>query len=81
MAAEARAITPEDLKHRFQFHPADDQNTKDAHEYVRQECVNLGLSILKTVPAGREQATAITNLEQVMFWANAGIARGDGPKE
>lgn len=27
------------------------------------------------VPAGREQALVFTNLEQAMFWSNAGIAR------
>jgi hypothetical protein len=31
------------------------------------------------VPEGREKALALTNLEQVMFWANAAIAREGGP--
>ena len=31
------------------------------------------------VPAGREQATALTKLEEVVMWANAGIARTGEP--
>lgn len=69
-----------DLKHRFQFHPADQQNTKDAHEEIRDNSLNLAYSINDLVPEGREKSLAITKLEEVMFWANAGIARGDGPK-
>lgn len=38
--------------------------TKD---YVKQ--------ILELAPAGRERATALTNLEQCFFWLNASVSR------
>ena len=83
------SVTPElmtaslkdSLSHRFQFHPADAQNTKDNHERVRDICLEAANQILDvTGNSFREQSLAITKLEEAMFWANAAIARGDGPK-
>lgn len=34
-------------------------------------------TIIDIVPDGREKSMALTKLEEVMFWANAGIARGE----
>lgn len=65
----------EDLDNRFSYHAPKDDLTKNAHELVRHECLKLALVIRNTVPAGQEQAVAYTKLEEVMFWANAGIAR------
>lgn len=71
----------EALAHRFQFHPADAQNTRDAHETVRSVCLEAAHRINEvTGESSREQSLAITKLEEAMFWANAAIARGDGPK-
>jgi hypothetical protein len=70
-----------DLKHRFQFHPADQQNTADAHEEIRASCLRLAGTINELAPDGREKSTAVTKLEEAMMWANAAIARGDGPKD
>jgi len=68
------------LAHRFQFHPADAQNTQEAHESVRAVCLLAAAKIVDaTGYASREQSLAITKLEEAMFWANAAIARGDGP--
>jgi len=69
----------EELKHRFQFHPADSDNTKAAHQDVREVLLTAAEHVEEVVPEGREQSLAITKLEEAMFWANAGIARGDGP--
>jgi hypothetical protein len=69
-----------DLRHRFQFHPADAQNTQDDHESVRSACLRTAVVINTCVPEGREKSLAITKLEEAMMWSNAGIARGDGPK-
>lgn len=63
-----------DLENRFRFHPADDAR-KLAHEDVRTLCGKLADDLNRLVPDGREKALAVTNLEQVMFWANAAIAR------
>ena len=73
-------LTSDQLRHRFQFHPADAQNTKDAHQEVRDSCLAAAEKIVTvTGPPTREQSLAITKLEEAMFWANAAIARGDGP--
>lgn len=73
-------VTKDELKHRFQFHPADSDNRKEAHAKVREVLLDAADAIVEvTGPASREQSTAITRLEEAMFWANAAIARGDGP--
>lgn len=75
-------LTKAALAHRFQFHPADADNTKDKHESVRNVCLLAADTIVQlTGPPSREQSTAVTKLEEAMFWANAAIARGDGPKQ
>ena len=38
----------------------------------------LAYVIDASVPPGREKSLALTNLEQVMFWGGAGIARHGG---
>jgi hypothetical protein len=78
---EGHQISREELEHRFQFHPADSMNKKEAHESVRRELLEAADVIVELTGApSREQSTAITKLEEAMFWANAAIARGDGPR-
>lgn len=67
-------ITHDQVADRFAFHPATTEEKRDAHTSVRQHCAELAHYIVDNVPAGREQALALTNLEQVMHWANAAIA-------
>ncbi len=69
-----------ELAHRFQFHPADALNTQEAHEGVREACLDAAYTIDDLVPDGREKSLAITHLETAMMFANAGIARADGPR-
>lgn len=64
-----------DIRNRFNYHPPKDDQTKRAHETVRRMCLNLADDIDTLVPEGREKSLAITKLEEVMMWANAGIAR------
>lgn len=72
-------MDPDDIARRFNSHPADTERAR-THEYIRGECLSLAWTLNETVPEGREKALAITNLEQVMFWANAAIARQDVPQ-
>ena len=66
----------DDLRNRFAFHPANTQEKRDAHERVREVCFNAADELVGlTGPATREQSTAITKLEEAMYWANAAIAR------
>lgn len=64
-----------DIEHRFKFHPADTDTKRDAHTAIREACGDLAQFVNERVPDGREKSTAITKLEEVMFWANAGLAR------
>lgn len=64
-----------DLENRFSFHPANTEEKRNEHTSVRQHCLDLALWINDKMPEGREKSLAITHLEEVMMWANAGIAR------
>ncbi len=60
---------------RFTYHPPLTEERARQHQSVRALCMALADSLVTLVPDGRELALTLTNLEQVMFWANAGIAR------
>ena len=62
-----------DLDNRFQYH-APDADRKLHHQGVRDSC-RLLAGTLNSLPEGREKSLAMTKLEEVMFWANAAIAR------
>jgi hypothetical protein len=64
-----------DIEHRFAFHAATTDEKRDAHTSVRQQCRQLADALNEALPEGREKALAITKLEEVMFWANAAVAR------
>lgn len=68
-------MAPEDIAHRFAFHAATTDEKRDAHTSVRQHCRRLADVLNESLPDGREKSLAITGLEEVMFWANAAIAR------
>jgi len=68
-------MTLDDLKNRFNYHKPKDQATCDNHERIRNSCLSLACLIVENTPPTREQSLAITKLEEVMFWANAAIAR------
>lgn len=71
-------MTPEDIEHRFAFHAASRQEKADEHTSARQGCRQLADQLNALLPEGREKSLAITHLEEVMFWANAAIARNVG---
>ena len=58
----------------FRFHPATPL-TGPMHDTVREICRGAAHSLMAITPEGREQSLMLTKLEEVMFWANAGIAR------
>jgi len=64
-----------DIDNRFSFHAATTEEKKMEHTSVRNACWELAKFVNAKVPEGREKSLAITHLEEVMFWANAGIAR------
>jgi hypothetical protein len=68
-------MDPRDIANRFTFHPADTAEKRFAHEDVRAHFLALAEYLNEKLPSGREKSLAITELEKVMFWANAAIAR------
>jgi hypothetical protein len=65
----------QDIAHRFAFHAATTEEKRDAHTSIRQACAHLAHYLNEKMRDGREKSVAITKLEEVMFWANAGLAR------
>jgi hypothetical protein len=63
-----------ELEVRFAYHAPDDA-AKQAHGAVRKACHELAAHIVQYAPQGREQALALTKVEEAMMWANAAIAR------
>jgi hypothetical protein len=68
-----------DLEHRFAFHPATDDEKRNAHTSVRAACLTTAKRINELAPDGREKSLAITALEEAMMWGNAALARGPSP--
>lgn len=63
-----------DLVNRFTYHPPiGDQAAK--YERIRAKALILADSLNHECPDSRELSLAITHLEEVVFWANASIAR------
>lgn len=73
--AGLREIMHKRIDNDFTYHSPTGEKQVQLYEDVRDSFRRLAHYIVETVPPGREQATALTNLEQVMFWCNAGITR------
>ncbi len=65
----------EELANRFKFHPATTERRQVAHESIRTSCGHLAQWMNDHLPEGREKSLVMTHLEEVMFWANAAVAR------
>lgn len=70
----------DDLNRRFDYHRPD-AVAQQKHQDVRDAAKALATTLNDNLPEGREKASAFTNLEQAMFWANAAIAREGGAAE
>lgn len=63
-----------DLENRFTYHkPTEARQQK--YSTLRSMGKALAYKIKELCPKGREQALALTKLEEVIMWANASIAR------
>jgi hypothetical protein len=66
----------ERLEHNFVYHaPKNDQARR--YETLRAYALSHAKVILEMTPTSREQSLAFTKLEEVVFWANAAIARNE----
>lgn len=62
------------LDNNFVYH-APDKDQEARYTAIRQTAKDFAALILRYTPDSREQALALTNLEQAVFWANAAVAR------
>lgn len=70
------AVQAKQLENNFTYHsPKDDQPAR--YVALRDKAKELAYLICTSSKASREQSLALTNLEQAIFWANAGIARNE----
>ena len=67
-------MTDYDLNVRFTYHkPFGDQQTR--YQIIRKIGLDFADYLVKNCPDSRELSLSITKLEEVVFWANAAIAR------
>lgn len=66
------------LAERFGYYRPQSEDVAAKFPTIRGACLELAELIDATVENGREKALALTKLEEVMFWANASIARLEG---
>lgn len=66
----------ERLENDFTYHsPIDGQ--PERYQAIREKAKMLARTIIKRTPPSREQSVALTKLDEVVFWANASIARNE----
>jgi len=64
----------QDIENRFTYHAPNAEQIKK-YPLIRDEAKYLAYLIEENVPNGREKSLAMTKLEEVVMWANAGISR------
>lgn len=68
-----------DLDTRFDLHPATEE-TGPKMDRMRATLKEAARQVHENTPASREQSTALTKIEEALFWANAAIARSHANK-
>ena len=58
----------------FTYHPPNGGQA-ERYQHMRATAKGLAKQIVEFCPGGRERMTALTKLEEAVFWANAAIAR------
>jgi len=64
----------QDIENRFTYHKPTEEKAK-IYPILRVKAKDFAYLIDKNVPNGREKSCALTKLEEVAMWANAGISR------
>jgi hypothetical protein len=68
-----------DLENIFSYHAPPNEEIRQAHEAIRNQCLRHSIDLNNQLPECDEKKYAIKALETVMFWANAAVAR-NAPK-
>ena len=77
---ELRTATKQEMEinKRFTYHPPiAELNQAERYEDIRESARLFALGLTNQCPESRELSLAITKLEEVVFWANAAIARNE----
>ena len=70
------SIAEYEIERRFTYHaPKEGQPAK--YQALRDNAKKLAFMINELCPDSREKSTAMTKLEEAIFWANASIARNE----
>lgn len=69
-------MTPDELVNRFRYH-APKEGQPERYVKIRNAALDMANLILELCPGSRERSLAVTSLEEVVFWANAAIARNE----
>lgn len=72
--AQPPPIDRDEISRRFR-HYAPTEERAAQHVDVRSALAEAAGHLADTLPEGREKSTAITKIEEAMFWANAALAR------
>lgn len=70
-----RVIEDDEIRDRFAHHKLDPDEAQ-AVDMLREQFVELALSVNRLLPDGREKSLALTKLREASMWSNQGIARG-----
>jgi len=64
----------EELTTRFTYHKPE-KGQSEKYEVIRATALNFAKDLVEKVPDCMELSNALNRLEEVVMWANAGIAR------
>jgi hypothetical protein len=67
-------LSDEELANRFTYHPPT-TGQPEKYEMIRKIAHSYATVLNELVPDSREKSLAMTHLDEVVFWAIAGIAR------
>jgi hypothetical protein len=71
-----RLSPADDLGNRFTYHPPKGDQT-DRYGDIRKAACDYALLLSTLCPQSRELSTALTKLDEVVFFSNAAIARNE----
>lgn len=63
-----------DIEDIFSYHPPKDEETRHAHEKVRENLLDIAIFFYAVLPDSTEKTLAIRKLQEAMMYANAAIA-------